>query len=790
MIPRFCFHPALGSVGACRVCVVSILEGRVEGVQMSCMLDAVDDMVVSTTHKDAVDFRRDVIEWLMANHPHDCPVCDEGGHCLLQDMTVSGGHGLRKFPGTKRTHRDQYLGPLIQHEMNRCIQCYRCTRFYREFSGYEDLGVMGIGARVYFGRYQEGTLENPFAGNITDICPTGVFTDKPSRYKGRRWDYERRPSICLSCSLGCHTIASARYRQVVRQEAGYSETVNGYFICDRGRHGFVYASAKDRPRTALLTGKTTALDDALSKSMDRLKQIAEAHGPGAVAVAGSTRASLESHAAALHLCREMSYQGPAFWMTTDQATTASAAAQGLNADLAISLKDLENADGVLVIAADPVNDAPMLEMALRQAWRNGAWVSVLDPRPVQTSFPAKHVPVAPGDLPDFLVHVMALFKNDSRQGLPDRIETKTRQQLDSIARLLKQCIRPAIVCGTDHGDPALVVLATDFAETLRNAGKQSGLFYLLDGPNGMAAAMHAGEPADFQRILASIENGSVRALVLFESDPFMRYPDRKRLTRCLEKLDLLVVMDYLSTPATTTAHVFLPTTTIYESDGTYMNQEGRLQWAAPIYGGGLSVLQEGRGDHPLRVFRTDAPGTEPVPTWKILTALASAGVLPEHVPWPETGMPVFEWLAREEKIPEWGRRVLPDRNLQGTMVKDSPADSSEHDTGADMMVLITVDRTFGTEELSCRSTPLQELEAAPAVFMHPTDATEMGLTDGEHIVINTGIDKIRVLLQISEAMARGVVLLPRHHRLDWQCLPNFQIPLHRDHIEGAEGGGS
>ena len=273
MTPRFCFHPALGSVGACRVCAVTVLEGPVKGVQMSCMLDAVDDMVVSTTHKDAVDFRRDVIEWLMANHPHDCPVCDEGGHCLLQDMTVSGGHGIRKFPGNKRTHRDQYLVPLIGHEMNRCIQCYRCTRFYRDFAGYEDLGVMGIGARVYFGRFQEGTLESPFAGNITDICPTGVFTDKPSRYIGRRWDYERFPSVCLSCSLGCRTIASARYRQVVRQEAGHCEAVNGYFICDRGRHGFAYASAPDRPRTALVDGNPAAISDAVSEATGRLNQI-------------------------------------------------------------------------------------------------------------------------------------------------------------------------------------------------------------------------------------------------------------------------------------------------------------------------------------------------------------------------------------------------------------------------------------------------------------------------------------------------------------------------------------
>ena len=148
MIPRFCFHPALGSVGACRVCAVKFLQGPFKGVQMSCMVDAKDGMVVSTTDEEAVDFRKHVIEWLMMNHPHDCPVCDEGGHCLLQDLTIAGGHGIRRFKGKKRTHLDQYLGPLIQHEMNRCIQCYRCSRFYQEFSGYRDLGVMKIAASI------------------------------------------------------------------------------------------------------------------------------------------------------------------------------------------------------------------------------------------------------------------------------------------------------------------------------------------------------------------------------------------------------------------------------------------------------------------------------------------------------------------------------------------------------------------------------------------------------------------------------------------------------------------
>ncbi|HSC71315.1 MAG TPA: 2Fe-2S iron-sulfur cluster-binding protein, partial [Candidatus Methylomirabilis sp.] len=195
-IPHFCYHPALGSVGACRLCAMKFLEGPVKGVQMSCMVPAQDGMVVSTTDGEAARMRSLVIEWLMLNHPHDCPVCDEGGECLLQDYTVAGGHGTRRYHGKKRTFRNQDLGPYVEHEMNRCIECYRCVRFYQDFAGGTDLGVMANANRVYFGRFTDGTLESPFSGNLVDICPTGVYTDKTARFRARYWDYEMAPSVC------------------------------------------------------------------------------------------------------------------------------------------------------------------------------------------------------------------------------------------------------------------------------------------------------------------------------------------------------------------------------------------------------------------------------------------------------------------------------------------------------------------------------------------------------------------------------------------------------------------
>ena len=218
-------------------------------------------MVVSTTDEEAVDFRRQVIEWLMMNHPHDCPVCDEGGHCLLQDVTVAGGQGIDAIPERSGPTTISTWAPFIQHEMNRCIHCYRCRRFYQEFAGYRDFGALQIASRMYFGRFSDGPLESPFSGNIIDLCPTGVLTDKPSRYKGRRWDFERSPSLCIHCSLGCRVVASARYREVVRMEAGFSggstdiSSVTGAgtaLLCQPSRAA---ASGQDRPgRSSLGSG--------------------------------------------------------------------------------------------------------------------------------------------------------------------------------------------------------------------------------------------------------------------------------------------------------------------------------------------------------------------------------------------------------------------------------------------------------------------------------------------------------------------------------------------------------
>jgi NADH-quinone oxidoreductase subunit G len=290
-LPYFCWHPAIGSVGACRQCAVKQFkdENDAKGrIVMACMTPVADGMRISVDDPEARAFRAGVIEWLMLNHPHDCPVCDEGGECHLQDMTVMTGHAYRRTRFPKRTHRNQDLGPFIKHEMNRCIQCYRCVRFYRDYAGGRDFGVFGAHDHVYFGRHEDGTLENEFSGNLVEVCPTGVFTDKTLyRHYARKWDLQMAPSVCAHCGLGCNTTPGERYGTLRRIVNRYNEQVNGYFICDRGRFGYEFVNSEKRIRRPLLRGipasKEEVIHHVASITTGRLIGI------------GSPRASLEAN---------------------------------------------------------------------------------------------------------------------------------------------------------------------------------------------------------------------------------------------------------------------------------------------------------------------------------------------------------------------------------------------------------------------------------------------------------------------------------------------------------------
>ncbi|MDD2541586.1 MAG: 2Fe-2S iron-sulfur cluster-binding protein [Desulfuromonadaceae bacterium] len=474
-IPHFCWHPALGKAGACRACAVKMLDGPIKGIQMSCMLPAQDGMVVSTTDQEAVDMRRAVIEWLMINHPHDCPVCDEGGECQLQDFTIAGGHGIRRYDGLKRTYNNQYLGEYIEHEMNRCIQCYRCVRFYQEYAGGTDFGAMGRSGMVYFGRQQDGDLESPFSGNLVDICPTGVFTDKTARFRARYWDYDMAPSVCPGCSLGCSTVPMARYRELLKVTARRNDAVNGWFICDRGRFSNAAVNAPDRPRQARVDGEAVSMDAALDSLQERLTNFLELNGAAALAIVGSPRMAQEAAIMAAKLrdligAETLCYSGD----TPHFAATVEAVAL-LNRNNTASQKDVRQADVVAILECDLLIEAPMMALAVRQAYRNGAKV--------------------------FVVHNKCL-KETSRQ-LYDSAAVASLTDVP-----FAEARNPVVICGMNRQ-------AINSIQAMALSGVK--LAFILNGPNAFGTAMLAREQGAVT-LPDALARGAIKGVIALEAD--------------------------------------------------------------------------------------------------------------------------------------------------------------------------------------------------------------------------------------------------------------------------------
>jgi len=776
VIPRFCYHPALGSVGACRVCAVAFTEGPVKGVQMSCMIDTQDGMVVSTTDAEAVDFRRHVIEWLMLNHPHDCPVCDEGGHCLLQDLTVAGGHGLRRYRGLKRTHNNQDLGPLVQHEMNRCIQCYRCSRYYQEFTGYRDLGVMGIGSRVYFGRSAPGMLESPFAGNLIDICPTGVYTDKPSRYIGRRWDYQRQPTVCIHCSLGCNLTASARYRQVVRHETRPKKEVNGHFICDRGRYGYAYAGAAERPRQAMAAGTHGAVADILAGAREAIERTVEQYSPGSVAVVTSSRSSLETLAAAKQACAQHGWTGPAAAHTARQALNQKTAVVRLRPELAVSLAADTKVHDVLVIGADPLNEAPMLALSLRQVQRQGGHVTVIDPRGIKLPFDFDHWAVHPSAMGSIVQALIQEIGGGGATGVSTEFDVRT------LARRLNASPRPSVICGTDILTSREIALAGDLAQALCRTHKVAGLFYTLAGANAFAAGLIHDERVSTEAVLDRIEDGSVRLLVAVEQDLWHDFPDRKRLQAALKRLDHLVLLDYVDSPLNHEAGHFIPTQPLYESGGHWINQEGRLQAASSLMAGGEPIEVTGALNHPPRVFDARIPGDEPIAAWQALTALAGeAGADPAKQL--KSALAEFHPGVNPTPAAAAGQRIDLDKISHARDESGTAPVPADEDGAADAIVLLLVDWTFGTETLSAMSPALNKAESAPVARLHPDTIASLGLAEGKSVTISMNAGRLTVPVQADPCMAPGVIVVPRHHRLEWQVFGETRVIVEHSQLK-------
>lgn len=598
-LPYFCWHPSLGSVGACRQCAViqyqkpDDREGR---LIMACMTPVADGMRISLEHPQAKQFRAGVIELLMTNHPHDCPVCEEGGECHLQDMTVMSGHTFRRYRGKKRTHRNQYLGPFINHEMNRCIACYRCVRYYRDYAGGSDLDVFGAHHHVYFGRHEDGVLENEFSGNLVEVCPTGVFTDKTfsARYT-RKWDLQTAPSVCVHCGVGCNTSPGERYGELRRIVNRYHGEINGYFLCDRGRFGYGFVNSERRIRHPSLSNR-----QPISFQGSREEFAAFVRDAEMLIGIGSPRASLEANFALRELVGAERFYAGINEKELELIRLILEIVQNGPVRIA-SLKETEAADAVLILGEDITHTAPRLALSLRQAVRNQSFATADRLKIPRWQDAAVREAAQQERSPLFILSCAATRLDDvaaaTLRGRPDdlarlgfavahrlnpeapaveNLDPDQENQAETIAAALRSAQMPLIVSGVSSRSRALLEAASNIASALSalRGNEPTAAHFIVPECNSLGLAMMGGRSLEQAFAIARQQPPDV--LVILENDLYRR-AERSRIDPLLAFAGEVIVIDHIAHGTSAKATLTLPCGAFAETEGTLVSAEGRAQ---------------------------------------------------------------------------------------------------------------------------------------------------------------------------------------------------------------------
>ncbi len=733
MVPHFCYHEALGPAGACRLCaaMVAPAKDKPARLEMTCMVRVADGMVVSVNDPYAVDFRRGILEYLMLNHPHDCPVCDEGGECMLQDMTILSGHAHRRSRFTKRTWKNQYLGPLIHHEMNRCITCYRCVRFYREYALGKDLGAFGSRDRVYFGRFQEGTLESEFAGNLVDVCPTGVFTNK--RYRNvyaRPWDLVTAHAVCVHCSVGCNLLPGGRHKTLRRIKPAPHKHVNRFFICDRGRFGGEYVNFWPQKTMALVEGRETSPARAAKLLAERLRSCVEKYGAESVVAITSARCSLETLAAQDILLQAVGAQ-PQIVVHDDDAafeTERFAAHVTLSRVLPVpSLVEIEKCDVIVSLGGDLTGEAPMIDLSVRQSIRAGGKFFVLSPRAGKLDEFARGSYII---RPDALAQAVASIA----QAVEDKAST-VAPEWSELVQALNQAHRPLVLCSTLHKDLPLAHAAFQLAQSLDSPERRCFLAYYFSQANSVGAAVlqNCIRPS---QALEGLQAGKIKTALFVEPASGLTDREEELCTRLAKQCEFVAVIESVESRFAKQAHIFIPVLPHYFTAGKFVNYEGRAQYSQPLR---LSLpLVDG-------------------PTDVLLTAITATGqqVCLEQVQFSDKFFFLPELNDALDHLAAGTEGLL----LRGTS-DPTPSNVAEASTGvSEKWTHWDIVTTFGSELLSSHSPPIAELAPEPYIEMHPADAAELGFREGEEITSPTD-SRVRGKLIFNSQLARGTIAMP------------------------------
>jgi len=785
-IPVFCYEPKLGDpVGACRMCLVEI-EG-IPKLQTSCSTPVRDGMVVHTRTEQVKHAQSAVVEFLLVNHPLDCPVCDKGGECPLQDITQGWGPGKSRFTDEKRHFEKPIeLSPLVAIDRERCILCYRCVRFSQEVSEDSQLQLLERGDRTFVGTFDDRPYVDPFHGNITDLCPVGALTNYTYRFRARPWDIEQAGTVCTLCPSQCNVSFTVRDERVKRVIARDNPDVDDGWLCDRGRYGFEMFAAEQRVTGPRGRGGAVEWDAAIAEAAELLRAAADsAISPtgvgkneqstgGVAAIVGD--ASNEEGYLVQRIVRE-ALGSPHIESRASRGPGRGALLRLAQPELAAKVREIDAADAILLVGSDPLHSSPILDLRIRKAMRrNGARLAVATERPTTLDGGAAAVArYAPGGATDFLAELAgALGGAVDFERAPARTTSTAGERAAETADVLRDAERVVVIWGERicrEGDAATEALL-DVAAALDLAGTEgSGLLEIPDLTNarglreagclpdagpGLTEPSFTLSPSQgpnvkragkgTEEIRAALESGELTTLVLFGVDPLRDFPDTAAWDAALTAADNLIVFSTFENATTAKADLVFPLETHAEKDGTITHPDGRLQRVRPSAG---------------------RPG-DIRPNWGVLAEISLAlghdtgidsqpsafAALTEAIPF-YAGITDADIAGRGIR---WQEGPGASNLSRGAGSPGTPGESRPGDPAPDALTLGTY-RDLWAGPITELNPPLKFLAPRQRVELSPADAESLGLSNGDTVQVGQNDSAVEASVQIRERVEQGVCFL-------------------------------
>lgn len=782
-IPTFCYYAKLASIGACRMCLVEV--ERMRGFQTACTTVVQEGMVVRTNTPAVVKARKGSLEFLLTNHPLDCPVCDKGGECDLQDQVFAFGDTVSRFIEEKRRKQKALpLSSFVIKDEERCVLCRRCVRFLEEWAGDVELDFYERGSKTVVSTFPGRQLESPFSGNVIELCPVGALTSIPFRFAARSWELKQVPGICTLCGVGCNLTFDSKANRLLRVVGRENSAVNDEWLCDRGRFGHDYVGSRERLTSPMIRRdgrlEPASWEEAIAFVGRRILEIARTANPDVVAAVGSARASNETNYLLQKWARSV--------VGTNNVDFAGRPDDGVRP---LSSADAPLRAGVVVlVGVDPLGDAPMVELFIRRAaLTKGTRVIAIGPKRPTASRYGAWLKCHAGTEPAVLAGLLHLLARDSRVESGKRADLAQRTDaykpghiaevsgadastLKQAADWLAETGNPLVLYGDTESEPVLPMVRN----LLAVLGGEAAL--LTPHPNAWGALLMGAAPdrypggasvedakaresigkrwgvrlsprpgATLEEMLANAREGTVQAMFVVESDLSSEVPEART---SLETLRFLVVQDHFLTPTAELADVVLPSAVPAESDGSFVNLALRLQ----------------------RTRQAIYPPKGVRPGWEIITRLAKEMREDEHR---KRGRDDWGYGSAADVWHEITRSVSLCRECSyETMGSDGwkidwPAErprvtdfTLELPLGQEGYPLaLAVGRTlFHTGVPLGRSPSIAAKVPVGWLLMNPEDAEALGVKAGNVVLLSSARGALELQAQVNEDVARGTMWAP------------------------------